>query len=61
MMMRDDVKTIGLVLLTSDRGLAGSYNVSMVTLAERFLNEFGKPAKVIADAERVLDTDAVLA
>ena len=48
MMMRDDVKTIGLVLLTSDRGLAGSYNVSMVTLAERFLNAFGKPAKVIA-------------
>ena len=30
MMMRDDVKTIGLVLLTSDRGLAGSYNVCLL-------------------------------
>ena len=48
MTARENVKTIGLVLLTSDRGLAGSYNVSMVTLAERFLNAFGKPAKVIA-------------
>lgn len=48
MMARDDVRTIGLVLLTSDRGLAGSYNVNMVTLAERFLAAAGKPAKVIA-------------
>lgn len=48
MMARENVKTIGLVLLTSDRGLAGSYNVSMVTLAERFLAAAGKPAKVIA-------------
>lgn len=48
MMARDDVWTIGLVLLTSDRGLAGSYNVNMVTLAERFLAAAGKPAKVIA-------------
>ncbi|MBP6786495.1 MAG: ATP synthase F1 subunit gamma [Candidatus Promineofilum sp.] len=48
MMARENVKTIGLVLLASDRGLAGSYNVNMVTLAERFLAAAGKPAKVIA-------------
>lgn len=47
MTARENVKTIGLVLLTSDRGLAGSYNVNMVTLAERFLAAAGIPAKVI--------------
>jgi len=47
MTARDEVKTIGLILITSDRGLAGSYNVNMVTLAERFLAAAGKPARVI--------------
>jgi F-type H+-transporting ATPase subunit gamma len=48
MTARDNVKNIGLILMTSDRGLSGSYNVNMVTLAERFLAAAGKPAQVIA-------------
>lgn len=43
----EKVETIGLILLTSDRGLAGSFNVNMVTLAERFLAAVGSPAKLI--------------
>jgi F-type H+-transporting ATPase subunit gamma len=47
MTARENVKTIGLILMTSDRGLAGSYNVNMITLAERFLAAVDKPTKVI--------------
>jgi F-type H+-transporting ATPase subunit gamma len=47
MTARENVKTIGLILMTSDRGLAGSYNVNMITLAERFLAAAGKPVKII--------------
>jgi F-type H+-transporting ATPase subunit gamma len=47
MTAREDVRAIGLILMTSDRGLAGSYNVNMTTLAERFLAASGKPARVI--------------
>ena len=47
MTARENIKSIGLILMTSDRGLAGSYNVNMVTLAERFLRAANKPVKVI--------------
>ena len=47
MTAREEVKTIGLLLMTSDRGLAGSYNVNMITLAERFLMAANLPTKVI--------------
>jgi F-type H+-transporting ATPase subunit gamma len=33
---RDDVKTTGIVLATSDRGLAGSFNVNIITAALKF-------------------------
>lgn len=48
MAVHDSVKNIGLILITSDRGLAGSYNVSMVSQVERFLAANGTPAKIIA-------------
>jgi len=47
MTARENIKSIGLILMTSDRGLAGSYNVNMVTLAERFLRAANMPVKVI--------------
>ncbi|WP_374687989.1 ATP synthase F1 subunit gamma [Promineifilum sp.] len=47
MTARENVRNIGLILMTSDRGLSGSYNVNMITLAERFLRAADKPAKVI--------------
>jgi F-type H+-transporting ATPase subunit gamma len=36
---RDSVTKVGLVLMTGDRGLCGSFNVNLITLAERFLKE----------------------
>ena len=47
MTARPEVRNIGLILMTSDRGLAGSYNVNMVTLADRFLAASGMPAKIV--------------
>ena len=34
---RDDVKTVGVVVLAADRGLAGGYNSSVIRLAEKTL------------------------
>ncbi len=36
---RDDVRKVELVLLTADRGLCGSFNHNLITLAEKFLLE----------------------
>lgn len=36
---REEVKNIGVVLVTSDRGLCGSFNTQMLRTAERFLRE----------------------
>lgn len=47
MTARENVESIALILMTSDRGLAGSYNVGMITLAERFLAAANLPAKII--------------
>jgi F-type H+-transporting ATPase subunit gamma len=35
---RDEVNTTGIVLATSDRGLAGSFNVNIITAALKFAN-----------------------
>jgi F-type H+-transporting ATPase subunit gamma len=47
MMIHPEVKAIGLILMTSDRGLAGSYNVAMVAQAERFLSAINVPTKLV--------------
>ncbi len=47
MTARERVNNVGLILMTSDRGLAGSYNVNIVTLADRFLSALDKPVKII--------------
>jgi len=36
---RDEVKTVGLVVITSDRGLAGSYNSNVIRLGVNLLRE----------------------
>lgn len=41
------VKTIGLVVITSDKGLCGGYNHSMLRRVLEFLGEQNKPVKVI--------------
>ncbi|NVL90245.1 MAG: ATP synthase F1 subunit gamma [Desulfobacterales bacterium] len=36
---REEVKTVDLVLMTSDRGLCGSFNTNLIATAEKFLKE----------------------
>jgi F-type H+-transporting ATPase subunit gamma len=36
---REEIKTIDLVLMTSDRGLCGSFNTNLIAKAEKFLKE----------------------
>ena len=36
---RKEVKTVDLLLMTSDRGLCGSFNTNLIIKAERFLKE----------------------
>jgi F-type H+-transporting ATPase subunit gamma len=36
---REEIKTVDLVLMTSDRGLCGSFNTNLIARAEKFLNE----------------------
>jgi F-type H+-transporting ATPase subunit gamma len=45
--LRNDVKCIGIVLLTGDRGLCGAYNYNMVRTAMDFIETRAKPVKLI--------------
>lgn len=48
---RPEVKKVELVLLTADRGLCGSFNNNLISMAERFLNQKiseGKQVSLIA-------------
>lgn len=36
---QDEVKKVGLILLTADRGLCGSFNLNLLAAGERFLKE----------------------
>ena len=44
---QSEVETIGIVLLTSDRGLCGAFNDNMARAAMDFIESRGKPAKLI--------------
>ena len=43
-----DVKTVGLVIVTSDRGLAGSYASNIIRLAENRIRELDREGKDVA-------------
>lgn len=67
---RDEVKTIGIVIATSDRGLAGSFNINIITAALKFAKsktDEGKAVKFYCvgrkarDAVRKLGYDFPLA
>ncbi len=44
---REDVQQIMLVLITSDRGLAGAYNANIIRVALRFAERLGKPVRYV--------------
>mgnify|MGYP006086412269 CR=1 FL=1 len=39
---RDEIKTFGFVVITADRGLAGSFNTNIIKKAEKEINKVGK-------------------
>ncbi len=45
--VRPQVKTVGIVLLTSDRGLCGAFNYNIVRATMFFANQLYKPVKLI--------------
>lgn len=45
---RDDVKAIMIVLVTSDRGLAGAFNSNIIRAATRFAKRLGKPVRWVS-------------
>jgi F-type H+-transporting ATPase subunit gamma len=45
--VRTDIQTIGIVLITSDRGLCGAFNNNIVRAAIAFAHQNNHPAKII--------------
>jgi len=54
--VRDEIKTVGMVLITSDKGLCGSYNHAMIQQALRFIQEVPYPVELITVGMRGRDT-----
>ncbi|MBZ0276823.1 MAG: ATP synthase F1 subunit gamma [Anaerolineae bacterium] len=53
---REDIKTVMVVLITADRGLAGAYNSNIVRVAERFAQRLGKPVRFVTIGRKGRDT-----
>ncbi len=53
---REDVKQVTLVLVTSDRGLAGAYNANIIRVAQRFAMRLGKPVRYVTVGRKGRDT-----
>ena len=43
---RDEIKSIGTIIVTADRGLAGAYNSNIIRMAERDVNDHGKDSNL---------------
>jgi len=53
--VRDEIRTIGILLVTADKGLCGSYNHSMIQTTSRFIDELPYPVELIAVGKRGRD------
>ncbi len=45
---REEIETVMIVLITSDRGLAGAFNSNIIRVAQRFAERQGKPIQWVA-------------
>lgn len=52
---RDEIRTVGLVLITSDKGLCGSYNHNLIQQADRFISASPYPVELITVGRRGRD------
>lgn len=53
---RETINNIMIVVITSDRGLAGSYNTNVLRVAERFEERMNKPTKWVTVGRKGRDT-----
>ena len=53
--IREEIHTIGMLLITADKGLCGSYNHAMIQAASRFINELPYPVELITIGKRGRD------
>jgi F-type H+-transporting ATPase subunit gamma len=53
--IRDDIQNVGIVLITADKGLCGSYNHAMIQATSRFIDELSYPVELIAVGKRGRD------
>ncbi|MFN2525201.1 MAG: F0F1 ATP synthase subunit gamma [Actinomycetota bacterium] len=51
---RPEVRSIGMVVITSDRGLAGAYNSNVIRAAERDLQSHGKDTKLFLVGKKAI-------
>lgn len=56
LMERERINKIMIVLITSDRGLAGSYNTNIIRVAQRFGERMGKPVEYVTVGRKGRDT-----
>jgi F-type H+-transporting ATPase subunit gamma len=53
---REDVKNIMIVLITSDRGLAGAFNANITRVGLRFAERMGKPVRFVTIGRKGRDS-----
>lgn len=53
---REDIKEVMVVLITSDRGLAGAFNTNIIRVATRFGQRLGKPVRWVAVGKKARDS-----
>ncbi|MBK8032570.1 MAG: ATP synthase F1 subunit gamma [Chloroflexi bacterium] len=53
---RSEVKNTMVILITSDRGLAGAFNTNILRVARRFQDRLGKPARFVTIGRKGRDS-----
>ena len=54
--VREDIQTVGMLLITADKGLCGSYNHNMIQAAATFIKELPYPVKLVTVGKRGRDS-----
>jgi len=53
---RPEIKEVMIVLITSDRGLAGAFNSNIIRVAQRFAHRIGKPVRWVTIGKKGRDS-----
>ena len=53
---RTEIKQVMVVLITSDRGLAGAFNSNIIRIAQRFSHRIGKPVRYVSVGKKGRDS-----